>query len=457
MSGKSRVLGSVLFASAMLGGGAALAQQSGAPPSDPVHRGEYLARAADCVACHTTPGGKPYAGGLGIALPFGTIYSPNITPDKETGIGDWSDDDFVRAVQQGIAKDGTHLYPAFPYASYALMSRDDVLAIKAYLFSLPPVSNKNQPSELKFPFNQRWAMIGWNMLFLPSKPLANDDTKPPQWNRGRYLVDALGHCGECHTPRGTFEQVDDSQKFAGTVQQGWKAYNITADKQSGLGGWSDDALRSYLKSGYAPDHSSAGGPMGEVVANSLRYLNDQDIDSMVAYLRTIAPIQNAPAVQAQPAALKSPPNMADLGARVFAGECANCHAWDGTGVQTPQASLLGSRTVNDPEGTNLVQAVLRGVHYQTNKGDVYMPPFAKGRSTEELAAVVNFVSARFGNGALHLTADDVRQRIGPTSQPVGVPGWIMWAVGVVALVIIALIIWGLTALFRRPHRTRAAE
>ena len=208
-----------------------------APQGDAlIKRGEYLARAADCVTCHTAPNGEAYAGGLAFKLPFGTIYSPNITPDKETGIGTWSDADFVRAVHRGVAKDGHMLYPAFPYASYALLTNDDALAIKAYLFSLAPVKAQAPANALIFPFNQTYLMRGWRLLFVPNHPMEADSDKSPDWNRGAYLVEALGHCGECHTPRNLLYGLDNGKKFSGAEIEGWKAYNISSDPHAGIGG-----------------------------------------------------------------------------------------------------------------------------------------------------------------------------------------------------------------------------
>ncbi len=198
-------------------------------PSTPelVARGHYLAQAADCTACHTVPGGAPFTGGLAFKLPFGTIYSTNITADRETGIGTWSDDDFVRALHEGVAKDGSHLYPAFPYTSYTALSRDDAVAIKAYLFSLPPTHAPARQNALSFPFNQRWGMAFWNLVFLDQHRFHAAPDMSKDENRGAYLATALGHCGECHTPRNLAFAMKESRQFAGTVVTGWRAYNIT--------------------------------------------------------------------------------------------------------------------------------------------------------------------------------------------------------------------------------------
>jgi mono/diheme cytochrome c family protein len=192
-----------------------------------ISRGEYLTRAADCAACHTAPGGAPFSGGVAFKLPFGVIYSTNITADRDTGIGAWSDDDVVRALHRGIAKGGTHLYPAFPYTSYTRMTRDDAVAIKAYLFSLPPVHAPARPNALSFPFDQRWAMAFWNIAFLDAHRFRADPRLSAQQNRGAYLATALGHCGECHTPRNLGFAMNEHAQLAGATVDGWRAYNLT--------------------------------------------------------------------------------------------------------------------------------------------------------------------------------------------------------------------------------------
>jgi mono/diheme cytochrome c family protein len=231
------------------------------PTPELIARGEYLVKAADCAGCHNAPGGKPFAGGLAFKLPFGTIYSTNITADRETGIRSWSDDDLVRALHQGIAKDGSYLYPAFPYTSYTGLSRDDIVAMKAYLFSLPAVRAPARRNELAFPFNQRWTMAFWNLVFLDEHRFRPDPHANDSENRGQYLATALGHCGECHTPRNIGFAMALSKQSSGAMLEGWHAYNITADKSYGIGNWSDQQIGDYLSSGHAMGRGSAAGPM----------------------------------------------------------------------------------------------------------------------------------------------------------------------------------------------------
>ena len=373
-----------------------------------VLRGQYVYELADCAACHTNPGGTTLAGGLGLVTPLGTIYATNITPDRDTGIGNYSLTDFVRALRLGVRRDGARLYPAMPYTAYAKISDEDLQDLFAYLQKdITPVSQTAPANTLAWPFNMRWPIAFWNVLFLDSSRLTPDPSKDPQWNRGAYLVEALAHCGECHTPRRVTQNLDNSQKFARAVLQGWKAYNITTSKQSGIGAWGDAELTSYLSTGRADGHSSASGPMAEVVADSLRYASSDDIHAIVAYLRSVPAIENTSAIALNPPAATETSPQPGLGEQFFAGNCANCHDWDGKGVQSPYASLVGSRTVNDPDATNLMAILLAGSNAPLPVEHAFMPPFAHGHTDDELAAVVNFVNEYFGNGTTHITAADI--------------------------------------------------
>jgi mono/diheme cytochrome c family protein len=374
-----------------------------------LERGEYLTRAADCAACHNAPNGKPFAGGLPFTLPFGTIYSTNITADREAGIGSWSDDDFVRALHRGVAPGGRNLYPAFPYTSFTAMSRDDALAIKAYLFSLPSQRVANKGDSLSFPFNQRWGMAFWNLAFLSDRRFAPDPAQSAAVNRGAYLATALGHCGECHTPRNLAFAVESGREFAGEELVGWRAYNITPDRRSGVGDWSDAQLASFLSSAHAYDRGSAAGPMAEAVEHSLQYLTSEDIGALVAYLRTVAAQTDNHEVNATPAPGAQEPRD-ELGRHVFEGGCANCHEYNGDGRQTVYASLGGSRSVADPTGANVTEVMLNGAKYRVKDQTVYMPPFGPAYSDAELAAVANYVIAHFGGREGRVTPEDVAKR-----------------------------------------------
>jgi len=376
--------------------------------ADAATRGEYVARMADCEACHTIKGGQPFAGGRGFVLPFGTIYTPNITPDPETGIGKWSDAQFLDAVHRGIAPDGSRYYPAFPYPSYTMLTDEDVLAIKAYLFALTPVKQANRPNTFAFPYDQRWLMAIWATLFNPDRRFSPVPEQSPEWNRGAYLVEAAGHCGECHTPRNPMQALDQRRKFAGGVAEGWNAYNISADKVSGIGDWSVGELTAYLSAGHAKGRGAASGPMGEAVALSLAHLTPSDIAAIVNYVRSVPPVASGLPLIAGPA--PATPRLASLdnpvGQRVFQGNCASCHGWTGAGTVREQAGLTGVRAVNDPSGANVALMVLHG------SGTVWpahplMPAFGRAYSNAEIAAVANYVTARFGAQPSRLNADDV--------------------------------------------------
>ena len=390
---------------------------TGAPPelvgSDLVTRGRYLAQAADCESCHTAPGGKPFAGGRAIPTVFGNLYSSNITPDAATGIGGWTDADFLRAVHQGIGKGGRPLYPAFPYDAYAHMADADALAIKAFLFSLKPVSATPPPNAVRFPFDQRWLLRIWAALFSRERgfqPVAN---RSPDWNRGAYLAEALAHCGSCHTSRNALQGLDNRRKFAGSEAEGWRAYNITSDRLTGVGAWSDQDLTDYLAKGHAEGRGTASGPMGEAVDLGLSHLTPGDLRALIVYLRSVPPLTSealpgtlagpAPASPKLPASEAGPAR----GKAIFEGACASCHGWDGRGSLTTYATLTGARAVNDPSAVNVAQIVLQGSRRTTPQGEAFMPAFGAAYSDAEIAAVANYVTGRFGSAPSHLEARDV--------------------------------------------------
>ncbi len=376
----------------------------------PLARGQYLARAADCMVCHTARGGPQYAGGFAFTLPFGTIYSTNITPDKATGIGNYTDQDFLKAMHRGVRSDGANLYPAMPFASYTYMTDEDALAIKTYLFSLPPVHAPARTNTLTFPFNQRWAIGAWSVLFNANKRFEPNSSQSPQWNRGAYLTEALAHCGECHTPRNLAFALDNRHKFGGAVTGGWHAYNISADTAGGVGGWGEADLVAYLASGHAQGHGSASGPMGEAVAESFRYLMPEDVKAIVAYVRSVpATSSDLPGTLAPAAPASHREGVATTlhGKSTFEGACVSCHNWTGVADLSPYATLIGSRAVNDPSGTNVVQVMLSGAATAGDTEIIRMPAFGAAYSNKEIADVANYVTARFGTKGSLLTENDV--------------------------------------------------
>jgi mono/diheme cytochrome c family protein len=379
--------------------------------SDLVAKGKYLAAAADCAACHTAKGGKDYAGGRAFKLPFGTIYTPNITPDRETGIGNWTDEQFLRAVHKGIGRNGERLYPAFPYASYTLLTDADVHAIRAYLDTIPAIHQQNVANTFSFPFNQRWLMGVWGAFFNPDKRFMPVAERSAQWNRGAYLIEAAGHCGECHTPRTVMQAMNTRQKFAGGQAEGWNAYNISQDRLSGVGAWSKEDLTNYLVKGHALGHGVASGPMAEVVERSTSQLTASDIAAMVEYLQTVPPRSSGPSI-----AVAGPPQATVSGSlpaggqgkRIFEGVCASCHNWNGKGAVSTDQQLTGARAVNDVSARNVALMILNGRGSPARKGS-YMPSFRASYTDVEVAEVANFVTARFGSKPSRITPDEVRK------------------------------------------------
>jgi mono/diheme cytochrome c family protein len=384
--------------------------------TDKLARGKYLTEAADCQACHTTEGGQPFAGGRPFVTQFGTMYSPNITADAESGIGSWTDADFLKAVHEGVGKGGLRLYPAFPYASYTYLTDDDVLAIKAYLFSQPAVKSAPPQNALNFPFNQRWLMVFWAAMYDPNTRFEPRPDRSPEWNRGAYLVEGLGHCGDCHTPRTPFQSLDNRHKFAGGESEGWRAYNLSSDKNSGIGTWSHEDLVRYLTTGHSQDRGSAFGPMAEAVHLSFAKMTPSDINAIAEYVASVPPVDSPdlPAPKAEAASADPAKGVAmdqnDKGREFFAGACAGCHGWTGANSLVTHATLTGTRAVNDPTATNVALAVIRGASPLPPSTDIVaMPAFGSAYSDADIAAVSNYVTARFGVKGSTITADDVHK------------------------------------------------
>lgn len=378
-----------------------------------IERGEYLTRAADCVVCHTAKDGTPFIGGRAFVLPFGTLYSTNITPDSETGIGKFNDADFLNALHRGIGRGGRKLYPAMPYPSYTLMSDADALAIKAYLFTLAPVYSPAPPNTLAFPFNQRALMSLWSAFFNHDERYEPNSDQSDEWNRGAYLVEAMEHCGECHTPRTVFFSLNNRAKFQGAVQAGWRAYNITGDRDSGIGAWSNADIAQYLSLGHAAGRGTASGPMGEAVDESTSLLSSSDIDAMATYLRTVpaAPSSDLAAPRMTPASAQNEASE-QLGAHmrakeIYAEACAGCHGWSGAGSVMSTANLTGTRAVNDPTAINVAQIIIHGAEHRAIRHIADMPSFDGVFSDTDIAAVANYVTAHFGVESNPLSASDI--------------------------------------------------
>ena len=290
----------------------------GRRPADPdmIARGNYLARAADCMPCHTAARDKAYAGGLRMNTPFGVMYSPNITPDRETGIGAWTFEEFKQAVHSGIRADGKFLYPTMPFDAFTKISEDDLKALWSYFRSLPPIKQQNRENELTFPFSIRYGMLVWRALFFRAQWFEPDPTKSAQWNQGAYLVEALGHCGDCHTPRNFMGATVASERFKGAQIDQWYAPNITPEALARTNRWDKSQLIAFLKKG-AANNSTALGPMQEVVHDSLSFLTPDDLDAMASYLLDVTNGSSAPALVA---AKKLPPEIAARGRQVVRGQ-----------------------------------------------------------------------------------------------------------------------------------------
>jgi mono/diheme cytochrome c family protein len=384
-----------------------------------VARGEYLARAADCLVCHTAKDGAEFSGGVPFLLPFGTLYSTNITPDKDTGIGSYTDAEFLSALRRGVRKDGAHLYPAMPFTSYTYISDADALAIKAYLFSLAPIHAPAKDNSLAFPFNQRWAIGVWSGLFAGDSRFKPDPGQSREWNRGAYLAEALAHCGECHTPRNLAFALNNRKKFGGAITAGWHAYNITGDRQTGVGAWQDADLQAYLSIGHALGHGTAAGPMGEAVDESFSRLAPEDVKALVTYVRSVPALAEknlaSPVVAAAPLSHKEGVNADDRGKGIYEGACVSCHGWSGESPLSQFATLTGARAVNDRHGTNVAQIVINGMK-RTTPSVPEMPAFGQAYSDAEIAAVTNFVTGRFGYAASAVNENDIAKLRRQTGQ-----------------------------------------
>ncbi|MHC9013143.1 c-type cytochrome [Stenotrophomonas rhizophila] len=384
---------------------------------DTIERGRYLSVAADCVACHTSPKqGKPYAGGYAIASPLGEIWASNITPSTSHGIGNYTEADFAKAVREGVRKDGAHLYPAMPYTSYAKLTDEDIHALYVYFMqAVAPVDEEARTTELPFPFSVRSSMAVWNLLFLDKTPFNPDPAQSAQWNRGAYLVEGLAHCSSCHSPRGLMMQEVGGKAFAGGSLGDWYAPNITSHPISGIGGWTDDELAQYLKTGRVEGKGQAGGGMAEAVSNSLSKLRDDDISAIVTYLRTVPAVADKDATRAafawgdadtapgEPAIRGTDAPIAS-GAVLYSGLCASCHGSRGEGSNDGYyPSLVHNSTVGMVRPQNLVATIIGGIDREVDGEHVVMPHFSEGSyvqalSDADIAAVASYVRTTFGPG-----------------------------------------------------------
>jgi mono/diheme cytochrome c family protein len=356
-----------------------------------VQRGEYLARAGDCISCHTASGGQPLAGGGRLNTPFGYMVAPNITPDAATGIGLWSSDDFYRAVHAGVNRSREDMYPTMPYDFYTKITRADSDAIYAYLRSLTPVTNLIEVNHLHFPFDERWTMGGWRELYFSEGTFAPSAKKSAAWNRGAYLVEGLGHCSACHSPRNLLGAIEKGREFEGAVVDGWFALDLSEDITTGLGSWSVDDIATYLKTGAYSGKTTAIGPMAEVVQNSLQYLTDSDLHAMGEYLKAI------PAESPLRTGRRRPDATRVRGASLYIDHCAGCHQSMGRGIAGVFPPLAGNGVVLAPDPVDIVKIILLGIPQQN--GFIAMPSFAGDMTDQQIAALANYLRTNWGNRA----------------------------------------------------------
>jgi mono/diheme cytochrome c family protein len=369
-----------------------------------IERGRHLVDAGDCVACHTVAGGTPFAGGRPIETPFGTIYSPNITPDRETGIGAWSEEDFYRALHEGVRPDGARLYPAFPYPYFTKLTRDDVKAMRAYLDTLGPVRSPQRNVALTWPLNHRVVMRGWNLMFFKPGTFVPDPHKSAEWNRGAYLVQGAGHCGGCHTPKNTLGADETSKRLLGGNFQNWFAPKIADNMRDGIGSWSVDDIVEYLKTG-RNKHSGAAGPMAEVVADSTSKLPDTDLRAIASYLKDVD--GGTPATASKP-----DDKVMAAGKAIFVDSCSACHQADGKGVPRMFPPLQHDANVQQSDPSTVIRVILQGartVATDQRPTPVAMPAYDWKLKDDQVAAVASYVRNAWGNSAPAVSADDVRK------------------------------------------------
>jgi mono/diheme cytochrome c family protein len=375
------------------------------PSAEAIEHGKQLATAADCAGCHTADPSKPFAGGKRLETPFGAIYSPNLTPDRETGLGAWTDEDFRRAFREGVAPDGSHYYPAFPYPYFTKLTRDDLLSIRAYLATLAPVHNARPASELWWPFKYQFVMRGWNFLFFKPGIFEPNQQKSTEWNRGGYLVTGAAHCGACHTPKNIFGADRRGRAFRGGSVDGWFAPRLDSAARSGLKSWSVEDIVEYLASG-RNSRSHADGPMADVVVNSTSKMSEGDLRAIAVYLKDLPPGVSESEV--------SPPPQSSMnaGQAIYAHACVSCHEADGHGAPRIYPPLPGNANLQSSDPASTLRIILDGAQTLTtprapNTGS--MPAYAKQLSDQDIADLANYIRNSWGNAAPLVTPEQVKK------------------------------------------------
>jgi mono/diheme cytochrome c family protein len=392
------------------------AQGKAAPPAGQqsiIERGKYLAQAGDCIACHTVPGSKIFSGNRPMPTPFGTLYAPNITPDRETGIGKWSAGEFYNMMHTGRSPKGYLLYPAMPFASYTKVTRADSDAIFAYLRSVPPVRLQSREHELRFPYNNRALLIGWRTLYFKEGEFQPDRAKSVEWNRGAYLVEGLGHCAMCHTPINALGGSSQEKAFQGGLipMQNWYAPSLTSNREAGLGNWALQDIVDLLQKGVS-NRGTVYGPMAEVTFNSLQFMSDEDVRAMAVYLKSL-PADQGPASDPAEAPARADISQAySEGRRIYAARCAGCHGAEGRGKLPHYPPLARNQSIGMGSAVNPIRIVLNGGYppgTRRNPMPYGMPPFAQDLNDNEIAAVVTFIRTAWGNRGAPVNAREVNQ------------------------------------------------
>ena len=437
--------------------------------NESMSHGEYVSILGDCVACHTVPGGKPFAGGVRLPTPIGDIIATNITPSTSAGIGNYSLEQFDAAVRQGVRADGKRLYPAMPYTAYAKVSDEDIAAMYEWFMNdVEPVDQRPPATELPFPFNIRLSMAAWNLLFLDDERFTPDPSQSEEWNRGAYLVEGLTHCGTCHTPRNLLMAEDNDRALAGGAVGAWAAPDITPNAQTGIGDWSTEEIVQYMKTGSIAK-SQASGPMAEAVDHSLRYVTDQDLQAMAVYLKSVPAAEAGEVTQVVHAWGGEGDKLAEVrgvawpddpdqlnGPQLFDAYCAACHQASAQG--TPDGvmpALFNNTATGRTQTNNLALVILGGIHWVAEGHEVHMPGFAHELSDQQIATLSNYLTDMYGNPEAEVTVDQVAALREGTAAADGQPDLLLLArigmlVGVV--VVILLVIWLLRR--RRHHRSR---
>ncbi len=370
-----------------------------------LERGRYLTNAGDCAACHTADDGQPFAGGRAVPTPFGTIYSTNITPDTETGIGRWSNEEFYKAMHEGVGRGGKRFYPAFPYPWYTKVGVDDVRAIKAYLDALLPVKQKDKSSELPWPLSVRAVMAGWNALYFHEGAFRTNPEKSAQWNRGAYLVEGLGHCGACHTPKNVLGGPKKNKRLEGGYGEHWYASSLTGDLRDGLGAWSAQEVAEYLKTG-SNAKAAAAGPMAEVVRNSTQHLDDADLNAIAAYIKDMPRTKD----ESNNVSRSIDKSVLTHGEALYFDNCTGCHMENGTGIAQVFPPLKASAAVQAKDPATILQAIIGGATVVATKEKptgLAMPAFGWKLSDQEIADLATYIRNAWDNRAGAVSAGQV--------------------------------------------------